>query len=70
MQALGRLPHGLDDPFVQGALLAARSQLSDEELDRGARLPLPELTPDHPAPTLRALFEGAIALSFEEEDGG
>jgi len=70
VQALGRLPHGVDDPFVQSALVTARAQLSDEELDRLARLPLPEVGPDREPLTLRTLFEGAIASSFDDEESG
>jgi HEAT repeat protein len=70
VQALGRLPHGADDPLVQSALLAARARLPDEELDRLARLPLPEVTEDRPVPTLRTLFESAIATSFDEDGSG
>ncbi|MGA8663640.1 MAG: HEAT repeat domain-containing protein, partial [Thermoplasmata archaeon] len=70
VQALGRLPHGVDDPFVQSALVSARARLSDEELDRLARLPLPEAGPDREPLTLRTLFEAAIAASFDDEDSG
>jgi hypothetical protein len=70
VQALGRLPHGAEDPVVQGALLAARARLTEEELDRLARLPLPEVIDDQPGPTLRTLFEAAIATSFDDEGVG
>jgi len=70
VQALGRLPHGADDPLVQSALLAARARLPDEELDRLARLPLPEIAEDRPVPTLRTLFEAAIVTPFDEDAAG
>jgi HEAT repeat protein len=71
VQALGRLAHGTDDVVVQSALLAARARLPDEELDRQARLPLPELAETRPPPTLRLLFEAALAAaSFDDEGSG
>jgi HEAT repeat protein len=70
VQALGRLPHGGDDPVVQAALLAARARLPDEELDRLARLPLPEVGEDRPVPTLRSLFEVAIVTPYDEDASG
>jgi len=47
-----------------------RGRLSEEELDRLARLPLPEVGSDRTPPTLRALFESAIAASADDEDAG
>jgi len=68
VQALGRLTHGTPDPLVRRALVDARSRLSEEELDRLARLPLPEVEVDQTPPTVRALFETAIASSVDEEE--
>jgi len=47
-----------------------RGRLSDEELDRLARLPLPEVGGDRTPVTLRALFETAIPTSGDDEDAG
>lgn len=68
VQSLGRLVHGIGDPFVHRALLDVRERLSDEELDRLARLPLPEVAADRTPPTLRALFEAAMPGAADEED--
>src|SRR5208282_5689782 len=70
VQALGRLSHGVPDPLIHRSLVDALERLSEEELDRFARLPLPELQPDQPTPTLRALFETALPSSAEDEDLG
>ena len=48
VQALGRLSQDLPDPLIQRSLVDARDRLNEEELDRLARLPLPEV-PDRPA---------------------
>ena len=68
VQALGRLSRGTPDPLVHRALIEVRERLSEEELDRLARLPLPELGVDRSPPTLRALFEIALPSSADEED--
>jgi HEAT repeat protein len=68
VQALGRLSRGSPDPQVHRALLEVRERLSEEELDRLARLPHPEIALDQAPPTLRALFEIAIPSSGEDED--
>jgi HEAT repeat protein len=68
VQALGRLSHGAPDPLIQRSLVDARERLSDEQLDRRARLPLPEVEADQPAPTLRTLFEIALPSSADDED--
>ena len=60
VQALGRLGAGDEDPFVARALLEARARVPEEELDRPARLPGPELTPGRPPLSLRILFESAL----------
>jgi len=70
VQALGRLAHGVPDPLIHRSLVHALERLSEEELDRLARLPLPELQTDHPPPTLRALFESALPAAAEDEDSG
>jgi len=70
VQALGRLSHDLPDPLIERSLVDARDRLSEEELDRLARLPLPEVRTDLPAPTLRALFETALPSSADDEDVG
>jgi hypothetical protein len=70
VQALGRLSHGLPDPLIHRSLVDALERLSEEELDRLARLPLPEVQPDRPAPTLRALFETALPSYADDEDVG
>jgi HEAT repeat protein len=70
VQALGRLSHDVADPLVHRALMDVRERLTEEELDRLARLPLPEVGADIPPPTLRALFETAIPTSADDEDSG
>ena len=70
VQALGRLSHGLPDPLIQRSLVDARERLDEEELDRLARLPLPELHADRPTPTLRTLFEMALPSVADDEDAG
>ncbi|MGA9840116.1 MAG: hypothetical protein WBS16_06745, partial [Thermoplasmata archaeon] len=70
VQALGRLSHGVPDPLVHRALMDVRERLTDEELDRLARLPLPEVGSDRPPLTLRALFETAIPSSADDEETG
>ena len=60
----------MPDPLVHRALTDVRERLSEEELDRLARLPLPELLGERTPPTLRALFETAIPTSADEEDPG
>jgi HEAT repeat protein len=69
VEALGRLRHGDEDPFVDQALWDARSQLSEEELDRMARLPLLAGDPPATAPTLRILFETALPMDGVDEEG-
>ncbi|MGC2360590.1 MAG: HEAT repeat domain-containing protein, partial [Thermoplasmata archaeon] len=70
VQAIGRLSQGVPDPFVYRALLDVRERLSEEELDRLARLPLPEVGADRTPPTLRSLFETAIPPSVDDEEPG
>jgi HEAT repeat protein len=69
VQALGRLGRGAPDPLVRRALADARDRLTEEELDRLARLPLPETAPDRAPPTVRHLFESALPTSVDDEDG-
>jgi len=68
VQSLGRLARGGGDAVVHRALLDVRERLSDEELDRVARLPLPELASERGPPTLRALFDAAIPTPAEDEE--
>jgi HEAT repeat protein len=70
VQALGRLARGFPDPLIHRSLIDALERVSEEDLDRYARLPLPEVRPDEPAPTLRSLFEAALPSSAEDEDLG
>ncbi|MFZ1022921.1 MAG: HEAT repeat domain-containing protein, partial [Thermoplasmata archaeon] len=70
VQALGRLGPGDEDPFVGRALLEARARVPEEELDRPARLPSPELTPGRPPMSLRFLFESALPASAHEDEIG
>ncbi|MFZ0892007.1 MAG: hypothetical protein WAN77_06360, partial [Thermoplasmata archaeon] len=70
VQALGRLSPGEEDPFVARALLEARARISEEELDRPARLPTPEVTPGRPPLSLRILFESALPASAHEDELG
>ncbi len=60
VQALGRLRHPEEDPFVEEALWDARALFSEEELDRVARLPRVEVEGISRPPTLRDLFELAL----------
>ncbi len=69
MEALGRLRRADDDPFVDQALYDARSQLSEEELDRMARLPLLAGDPPSTTPTLRILFETALPMDGVDDEG-
>jgi hypothetical protein len=50
--------------------MEVRGRLTEEELDRSARLPLPEVGAEVTPPTLRALFETAIPTSTDDEDTG
>lgn len=69
VQALGRLAQGENDAVVRRALVEARRRVADEELDRPARLPPPELSADSAPPTLRSLFDTAMAVFVEDETG-
>lgn len=66
VQALGRLRRPDEDPFIEEALAVARAQLSDEELDRLARLPSAEMAVRPAIPTLRALFDQALPPEVRE----
>jgi len=68
IQALGRLARGSTDPRVVPALRAVRAALSEEELDRPARLPLPERAGVDPPPSVRTLFEVAVPGGIDGED--
>jgi len=68
VQALGRLSLASPDPLVRRALVDARERLSEEELDRSVRLPLPETAVDRVPPTVRSLFESAMSMSADDEE--
>ncbi|MGC2034117.1 MAG: HEAT repeat domain-containing protein, partial [Thermoplasmata archaeon] len=70
VQALGRLTVGDPDPLVVRALLDARARVPEEEIERNARLPAPEVLGGHPIPTLRSLFDTALPAGVDEEDLG
>jgi len=68
VEALGRLRRADDDPFVEQALSDARSQLSEEELDRMARLPLLGGDAISTTLTLRILFETALPMDGTDDE--
>ncbi|MCI4361356.1 MAG: HEAT repeat domain-containing protein, partial [Thermoplasmata archaeon] len=71
IQALGRLGQGEFDPFVARAILEARARVTEDELERAARLPAPETSsPGAPPLTLRLLFETALPASADEDELG
>ncbi|MGI0068467.1 MAG: HEAT repeat domain-containing protein, partial [Thermoplasmata archaeon] len=69
VQALGRLRHPEDDPFVEEALWGARARFSEEALDRVARLPRAEVEGTPHLPTLRDLFDVALPDGPDVEGG-
>jgi HEAT repeat protein len=67
VQTLGRLAESTNDPSILRALLEARARVREEEWDRPARLPPPEVENAPQVPSLRRLFEVALPGLAEEE---
>jgi HEAT repeat protein len=68
VQALGRICRTASDPLVHRALAEARARLTEEELDRPARLPSPEGADGVAAPSLRQVFDLAESACGDDDD--
>jgi HEAT repeat protein len=67
IQSLGRIAEPTQDPAVLRVLLEARARVREDEWDRPARLPPPEIRVEASIPTLRMLFDAAIPIAADEE---